>query len=175
MREVIFSLTMVREQFRPRIIAWLSLLLVNGCVSSSTLVTRLVDIDLAVQINANDALSASWASQPTEFRREPIHAQIAYRFPATVFEGKVFSWRFFVEPTRIGAAIRGNQMGEVCFRFDQAELTSSMQSEKVPIKINWLQIAGKPVFSETPLTARHTKQLSNALAQVTQSLILGQI
>ena len=119
-----------------------------------------LEIDLGVAVSGPSQDGRVWHSRAEEFSPTPEFKQSAAKYQAVAYNGALFSWRFFVagpisggnvkSGSRIGNAIRCNVSTPICFRFDQARLSSSMHPEPLPLHVNWTRVAGKPVFPVQP-------------------------
>ena len=94
-----------------------------------------VATDLDVQITGRDAAGRVWRSVPEEFTRQPPHPQGPSPFPNLGYEGKLFEWLIVASPGSFGYMIRNKVSGPLCFRFDEALLTSNMQPKEIPMRV----------------------------------------
>lgn len=112
-----------------------------GCAAAGIVV---IDLSLDVQVSGSNASGQRWQSSAANFSREPVVPNASSLFPATVYNGAAFSWRFYAAPDSIGVAIRSNATTSVCFRFDEARIASNIHPLPIPLVVNWLTIDGKP-------------------------------
>ena len=144
------SLTMERNigtqlTSRPVRFTWLALLWAlwiatsSGCASIQTLI---IDIDVDVQVAGRDANGRAWQAMPSELIRQPRHPQAASPFGHVVYRGKVFEWRFDADVGGFGYSIQSMVSEPVCFRFDQARLTSNMHAQEIPLRVSWFTRPG---------------------------------
>ncbi len=111
-----------------------------GCQSMRTVI---VDLDFDVQVGGRDAEGRAWRSAPGEIskQRDPKAASI---FSNAHYAGKIFEWRISADPGGFGYFIRSNVPGQICFRFDQARLSSNMQRKEIPMRVSWARYGPLP-------------------------------
>ncbi len=111
-----------------------------GCQSMTTVI---VDLDFDVQVGGRDAEGNAWRSGAGEIskQRDPKAASV---FSNVHYAGKIFEWRVSADPGGFGYFIRSNARGPVCFRFDQARLSSNMQSKEIPMRVRWARYGPLP-------------------------------
>jgi hypothetical protein len=119
-------------------------------VGCANLGIPVIDIDLEVQVQRRAISGLQLASNPAQFSREPAFPKSPAKFPAVVYGGELFAARFVIEPNSIGIAVRSQQSGQICFRFDEATLKSNFLPQASPLNVMWVQVAGKPIFSDKP-------------------------
>ena len=107
--------------------------LATGC---SSLATYIVDVEVDVQVSGRDSEGRTWRAAPGEIAKQTRHPQSTSPFANIVYEGKLFEWRFLAEPKSLGYLIRSKVSGPLCFRFDQARLTSNMQPKEIPMRVS---------------------------------------
>lgn len=98
--------------------------------------TLIIDVDLDVQVGGRDAAGRPWQAASAEIIRQPRHPQAASPFANVDYKGKVFEWKFGADPGSFGDSIHSKIAGPLCFRFDQARLTSNMQSKEIPLRVS---------------------------------------
>lgn len=111
-------------------------LLVAGCHSIGS---HIVHTELDVQVAGRDAEGHAWRAAPGTIVKQKRHTQSRSPFSNTVYDGELFEWRFLVDPTSLGYAIRSKVPGPLCFRFDQARLTSNLQPKEIPMQASAVQ------------------------------------
>lgn len=124
----------------PVLCAALLIFLVAGCAAIGTVI---VDVDVDAQISGRDAAGRTWLAPTAEFIKQKRHfPQSGPPFFNVQYQGKVIDWIFTVWPTNFGGFVRSNATGPVCFRFDQARMTSNLQQEEVPLQVYYAQQGG---------------------------------
>jgi hypothetical protein len=128
-----------------------------GCAHLGGLI---LEINLGVEVSTRTPNGQSSPSAPSDFSREPVSAQSPTKFPAVLYRGKIFSSHFAVGGSisggnlglgsRISTRIRSNLTEPVCFRFDQASLSSNFHAQPIPLRINWSKLDAKPLFPDQP-------------------------
>ena len=98
--------------------------------------THIVDVEIDVQVAGRDADGRAWRAAPGEIAKQTRHPQSTSPFANTVYEGPLFEWRFLAGTKSLGYVIRNKVAGPLCFRFDQARLTSNMQPKEIPMQVN---------------------------------------
>lgn len=121
------------------------LMLLAAC---STLGIPVIDLGVQAVVTGKDEKGQVWRSTPEQFTHEALFVKSPASFPATVYHGEKFHWRFFAESDAIGSAVRSALQMPICFRFDQATLSSNMQLEPLPLRIKWSRVDRKPVYTE---------------------------
>jgi hypothetical protein len=124
----------VKPSFVSTLLATLTgvgLVLSAGCESMRTVI---VDVDFDVQLQVRDATGRVQRAAPEEFTRKR-HPQAASPFPYVDYRGKLFDWSIGASNGSLGYFFRSNSSGPICFRFDEARLTSNFQPKEVPLRI----------------------------------------
>jgi hypothetical protein len=96
----------------------------------------IVYTELDVQVAGRDAQGRAWRAMPGEIVKQTRHPRSTSPFANTVYDGALFEWRFLADPKSIGYSIRSKVPGALCFRFDQARLTSNLQPNEIPMRVN---------------------------------------
>ena len=112
----------------------------TGCASMQTLI---IDIDVDAQVAGRDSAGRMWQAAAGEIVRQQRHPQAASPFGHVVYRGKVFEWRFDADVGGFGYSIQSLVSEPVCFRFDQARLTSNMQVHEIPLRVSRYARAGE--------------------------------
>lgn len=109
---------------------------------------------LDVEISGRNSDGKVWRAEPSDLKILPATANATNPFPRLQYHGKTFIWTIGAANLGIGSDIRSQLATPVCFRFDEARLTSNTQSKEIPMRITWAyfyQIAtGKWTQLQTP-------------------------
>lgn len=112
--------------------------LATTTVVCSALGTVIVAAKLAVQVGGHDAAGNAWRSSSDEItlNTHNINEETnSSDYPAPTYNGKLFEWQFGAGSEGFGHAIRSKVSGKLCVRFDQALLTSNMQTKEIPMRV----------------------------------------
>jgi hypothetical protein len=102
-----------------------------GCESMRTVI---VNIDFDIQLTGRPSDGLVWRASAQEITKKR-HPQAASPFANVHVESKLFEWRIDVSPRSVGYFLRSNIDVPICFRFDQATLTSNFQPKAVPLMV----------------------------------------
>lgn len=105
--------------------------LLAGCASMRNVI---VDVDFDAQIQMRDNTGQYQLVAPSEVTKER-HPQAASPFPHVHYNGKLFEWRISAGKHSLGYFFRGNLNEPLCFRFDEATMTSNFQTKEVPMRL----------------------------------------
>ena len=120
--------------------AW-PLVLLAGC---KFITIHSVNTDIDLQIEGRDADGKSWRAPAGEIVRQPLYPGSTQRFTRPVYEGPLVSWRMgaslagsdFVSSTGgVEYVIRNKLPVMLCFRFDQAMLSSNLHPQEVAMRV----------------------------------------
>lgn len=111
-----------------------------GCASMQTLI---IDVDLEMKVSGRDASGRAWQAASGEIIKQERHPQAASPFGNVVYQGPVFEWKFGGDTGGFGRAIYSKVSSPVCMRFDQAQLTSNMQSKLIPLRVSAVWYDGR--------------------------------
>jgi hypothetical protein len=111
-----------------------------GCASMQTLI---IDVDLEVKVSGRDASGRAWQAASGEIIKQARHPQAGSPFGNVVYQGPVFEWKFGADTGGFGDAIYSKVASPVCMRFDQAQLTSNMQSKQIPLRVSAVWYDGR--------------------------------
>jgi hypothetical protein len=125
----------------PRIVSTLSrILTIAGLVWSAagceSMRTVIIDVDFDVQLQVRDSSGRIQRAAPEELVKKR-HPKAASPFPYVDYQGKLFEWSIGASDGSLGYFIRSNLREPVCFRFDEARLTSNFQQKEVPLRVQW--------------------------------------
>lgn len=118
------------------ILGWATLITVAaGCRTIGSLI---VYTEVDVQVAGRDSQGRAWRAAPGEIVKQNHNPKSISPFANTVYDGALFEWRFLADPKSIGYLIRSKVPGALCFRFDQARLTSNLQPNEIPMRVNFV-------------------------------------
>jgi hypothetical protein len=137
-----------------RVLVPMAALLLSSCASVGIVV---IDLGVDAEISGVSPSGARWQSSAANFAREPVVPKASSTFPATVYNGPIFAWRFYAAPDSIGTDIRSNIPTPVCFRFDEARISSNNRPQPIPLTVNWVTIDGRPSWDEASTDATKRK------------------
>lgn len=103
--------------------------------------TVVVDVELDVEISGRDAAGNVWHAEAREFSKRR-HPQSVSPFPNVHYEGHIFEWRIVAGQSSLGYFIRSRVAGLVCFRFDQAQLSSNFYPSPIPLRVKGYLLSG---------------------------------
>lgn len=115
------------------LLALLSLTIVltqSGCTSVTTHFA--VDAQIAVRDDGGRVTSAT----PDAITQLPVGPNVESPFPRVQYEHKAFTLKISASENGLWGTLRGKIASEVCFRFDQALLTSNMHTPEVPLRVS---------------------------------------
>jgi hypothetical protein len=113
------------------ILASVGLAMSAGCESMRTVI---IDVDFDVQLQVRDSSGRLQRAAPEELVKKR-HPKAASPFPYVDYQGKLFEWSIGASDGSLGYFFRSNSSGPICFRFDEARLTSNFQPKEVPLRI----------------------------------------
>lgn len=119
--------------------------LAAGCESMRTVGANFT---LDVQVKGRDAAGVAWQATPAQIADYPSDALASSPFPHKQYLGKNFNWVFSVGASGIGGGIRNLKSLPVCFRFDEAKLTSNMNAKPTRLQVSQV-ISNKPFDAQT--------------------------
>lgn len=103
----------------------------GGCLTPSAII---IGFDVDLQVVSVGPSGVLWSSRPEQISKtvpKPIELD---RFGDTVYRGPMFKAGFGVANTSIGVSLANNSAGEICFRFDEARLSTNFQSTSVAVR-----------------------------------------
>jgi hypothetical protein len=107
--------------------------LLAGCESMRTVI---VNVDYDVEVSGTDEAGLKWQAPSSEIKRER-HEKAASPFPNVRYDGRLVEWKIGAGPKDFGYFFRSKTDEPVCFRFDQAQMTSNFQRDPKPLRITW--------------------------------------
>ncbi len=110
--------------------------IVLGSVSCASIRTVIVDVEFDVQLEVRDSSGRAQRATPEELVKKR-HPKAASPFPYVDYEGKLFEWSIGASDGSLGYFLRSKSSGPMCFRFDEARLTSNFQQKEVPLRVRW--------------------------------------
>lgn len=102
-----------------------------------------VSFELDVAITGRDATGALWQALPDNVSKVAC-TTCSGGLRRTHFDGKLFKWRFSAGKDSFGHAILSKVDAPLCFRFDQARLTSNLQTKEIPLRV-WRAYQGQEI------------------------------
>ena len=103
---------------------------------------------LDVQVKGRDAAGIAWEAIPAQIADYPSDARASSPFPHKQYLGKDFNWEFSAGASGIGGGIRSLKSSPVCFRFDEAKLSSNMNAKPTRLQVSQV-ISNKPFDAQT--------------------------
>ena len=114
--------------------------LATGCAAIQTLI---IDVDIDLRVEGRDATGRIWQASPNEIIKQTPHPKAASSFASVTYRGPIFDWGFNGADGGLSGPIYTKISTPVCVRFDQARLTSNMQSKEIPLRVTGVSYAGQ--------------------------------
>lgn len=111
---------------------------------------------LDVQVKGRDAEGVAWQATAAQITARPSDTRASSPFPHKQYLGKDFTWEFSAGASGIGGGIRSLKSSPVCFRFDEAKLTSNMNAKPTRLQVS-------QVMSNKPFEAQIDPRLDKKL------------
>lgn len=115
----------------------------TGCAGSVV-----VDYALSARVLGHDETGRAWEAQPHDIVTIPRHPDSASPFAAVKFRGEAFEWTFGIGSLGLGSAVTNRLATPLCFRFDEARLSSNFHPDEVPMRVARMRhnVSGKWVI-----------------------------
>ena len=104
-----------------------------GCESIRTVI---VEVDFDVDLQIRDATNNALIVMKHEIVKKR-HPQAASPYPNIHYNSPLFEWIIGASPGGIGYFFKSNLKQPICFRFDQAMLTSNFKPSPTPLGVTW--------------------------------------
>lgn len=105
----------------------------TGCESMRTVIVN-VDFDVELQVRDETTNAVRVMKHDIVKKRHP---KAASPYPNIHYNSSLFEWIIGASPGTVGYFFKSNLNSPVCFRFDQATLTSNFKSTPTPLSITW--------------------------------------
>ncbi|MBL8523262.1 MAG: hypothetical protein JNN20_06215 [Betaproteobacteria bacterium] len=106
-----------------------ALLFTSGCS------TVRVNFDLDINVTGRDADGRAWQSEPKDITTRLLSARSSSSFPLKQYDHPAFRWIVSMGAQTFGGSIRSKLDSPVCFRFDQARISSNMRQDDIPFGV----------------------------------------
>ncbi len=103
----------------------------SGCAGVTTYFA--IDTQIATLASGGRVMSAT----PDAITRLPVGPNVESPFPRVQYEHQAFVLKVSAADSSLYGTIRSKVAGDVCFRFDQARLSSSMHAPDVPLRVSF--------------------------------------
>lgn len=98
--------------------------------------TVVVDYAIEAHVSGRDGNGREWSASPQDVVTIPRPYSLASPFAAQQYRGLGFEWTFGTGTEGFGGDITNQGRGPLCFRFDEALLSTNLHPEPVKLKVS---------------------------------------